>query len=386
MNASTHRPLAVGPLRAFAAVAQHLNFRAAGEQLHLTQPAISRQISGLEEEVGAPLFLRGTRKVELTVAGATLLRVVKPWLEQLDGTVRQLRSAQRRQPVALTTFASMASLWLLPRLASFQQTHPEIDIRISANDTMADLDDPELDVAIRYCAAHQAPPGSTLLFNDCVAPVASPALLQRQRLRTAADLAQHTLLEEDDPRAGSRFQSWQPWLRERAPAKLEPRGWIYLNYTYQQIQAALAGQGVALARLPLVHESLERGDLVEPFGAPGRITSPFAYWLVHFTQRRERAALLAFEHWVLEQAARTRRALGQDDTGHDPSSAHPFTPAPAPAPASASASARAPAKAQAAVPAPRAARTAASPTATRQASAAAANSRTRARPALNSKR
>ncbi len=313
MNTPLHRPLAVGPLRAFMAVAQHLNFRAAGEQLHLTQPAISRQISGLEDELGAPLFLRGTRKVELTSAGNTLLRVVKPWLEQLDGTVRQLRSAQRRQPVALTTFASMASLWLLPRLVGFQQAHPAIDIRISADDHMVDLDDPELDVAVRFCAAHQVPPGSTLLFSECVAPVASPALLQRQRLRNAADLAQHTLLEEEDPKAGSRFQSWQPWLRDHAPAKLEPRGWIYLNYTYQQIQAALAGQGVALARLPLVHESLERGDLVEPFGATGRVASPFGYWLVRFRQRRERAPLFAFEEWLLEQAASTRRALGQTD-------------------------------------------------------------------------
>jgi LysR family transcriptional regulator, glycine cleavage system transcriptional activator len=319
MNTAPHRPLAVGPLRAFAAVAQHLNFRAAGEQLHLTQPAISRQISGLEEEVGAMLFLRGTRKVELTSAGSTLLRVVKPWLEQLDGTVRQLRSAQRRQPVTLTTFASMASLWLLPRLASFQQAHPEIDLRISADDHMADLDDPELDVAIRYCAANDAPPGSTLLFGECVAPVASPALLRKQRLRTAADLAQHTLLQEDDPRAGSRFQSWHPWLRDHALPKLEPRGWIYMNYTYQQIQTALAGQGVALARLPLVHESLERGDLVEPFGANGRTASPFGYWLVRFNQRRERAPLQAFEDWLLQQATRTRQALGQDDSGTDPS-------------------------------------------------------------------
>ncbi len=318
MNTPTHRPLAVGPLRAFAAVAQHLSFRQAGEQLHLTQPAISRQISGLEDELGTALFLRGTRKVELTVAGATLLRVVKPWLDQLDGAVRQLRSAQRRQPVVLTTFASMASLWLLPRLAGFQQQHPEIDIRITANDQMSDLDDPELDVAVRYCSAASAPAGSTLLFSECVAPVASPALLARQRLHRTADLAQHTLLEEDDPRAGSRFQSWHPWLRERAPAKLEPRGWIYLNYTYQQIQAALGGQGVALARLPLMHESLERGDLVEPFGAAGRASSPFAYWLVRFAQRRERPALQAFEQWLLEQAARTRQALGQDDAGAEP--------------------------------------------------------------------
>src|SRR5687768_15820573 len=105
-----HRPLAVGPLRAFEAVARLLSFRGAANELHLTQPAISRQIRGLEDEIGATLFSRGTRHVELTAAGSTLLRSVEPLLAQLDRTVRHLRSAQSRQPVAVTTFASFASL------------------------------------------------------------------------------------------------------------------------------------------------------------------------------------------------------------------------------------------------------------------------------------
>jgi LysR family glycine cleavage system transcriptional activator len=312
MNVQTQRPLSMGSLRAFEAVARHLSFRAAAEQLHLTQPAISRQIKSLEDELGAPLFVRGTRKVELTGAGAALLRVVAPALEQLDATVRQLRSTQRRAPVAVTTFASFASLWLLPRLAGFQEQHPDIDIRISAADALADLDDPELDLALRYCQPRDAPPGSTQLFGEVMTPVASPALLARQRLRTVADLARHTLLEEDDQRPSAEYHSWHHWLAQKAPPRMEPRGWIYLNYTYQQIQAALAGQGVALARLALVGESLARGDLLEPFGRAGRIGSPFAYWLVRWPARRERAPLAAFERWLLQQAEATRHALGDD--------------------------------------------------------------------------
>ncbi len=303
------RPLSVGPLRAFEAVARLLSFRGAGEELHLTQPAISRQIRSLEDEIGATLFLRGTRHVELTGAGAALVRTVAPLLAQLDGTVRHIRSAQRRQPVGVTTFASFASLWLLPRLQGFQAQHPDIDIRISAFDALADLDEPELDLALRYTRPGSAPAGSTALFGDVLTPVASPALLARSPIRHPADLAAQTLLEEDDHRPSAEYLSWRHWLGLHAPPRLEPRGWIYLNFTYQQIQAALAGQGVAMARLALVQEPLARGELVELFDGRMRSTSPFAYWLVRWPERRERPALAAFEAWVLAQADSTRALL-----------------------------------------------------------------------------
>lgn len=303
------RPLSAGTLRAFEAVARRLSFRAAAEELHLTQPAISRQIRALEDELGATLFSRGTRHVELTPAGATLMRSVAPLLMQLDRTVRSIRSSQARLPVGVTTFASFASLWLLPRLQAFQAMHPGADIRISANDNMADFDDADIDLALRYCHPDAAPAGADLLFGETLVPVASPALLERLPLRQPADLARHTLLEEDDHKPSAEYVSWLHWLRVHAPAATEPRSWIHLNFTYQRIQAAIAGQGVALARMALVHESLERGELVEPFGPAGRIQSPYAYWLVRWPARTERPALTDFETWLLEQAAITRAAM-----------------------------------------------------------------------------
>ena len=304
-----HRPLAVGTLRAFEAVARRLSFRAAAEELFLTQPAISRQIRALEDELGTALFLRGTRHVEVTGTGLQLLRSVEPLLTRLDGTVRHIRSAQRRQPVGVTTFASFASMWLLPRLQAFQAVHPQADIRISATDTMAEFDDPEIDLALRHCHPDDAPPGSVRLFDEVLTPVASPALLARVPLSCAADLAHHTLLEEDDHKPSAEYVSWEHWLRLNAPAGLEPRSWLHLDFTYQRIQAALAGQGVALARVPLTTEAMRRGDLVEPFGAAGRIASPFAYWLVRWPQRQQRAVLTAFEDWLLVQAEETRAAV-----------------------------------------------------------------------------
>lgn len=341
MNAAPQRRLAVGTLRAFEAVARGRSFRGAAEELHLTQPAVSRQIRALEEDIGTALFTRGTRKVEITPAGQALLRVVAPWLVQLDDTVQSLRSARRRLPVAVTTFASFATLWLLPRLAAFQRQHPDFDIRISAQDRLADLDDPEIDLGLRLAREVDTPPGSTLLFEEWLTPVASPNLLAREPLRTPADLRRHTLLEEEDGTLAS-AATWRRWLDAQAggaapakaaattavaparrgarlaahrttpkasPGRIEPRGWVYLNYSHQQIQAALAGQGVALARLALVTEALARGDLVEPFGASGRLLLPQKYWLVRWPARRERPALTAFEKWLLDEAHATREAI-----------------------------------------------------------------------------
>ena len=319
MNKPPHRVLAVGPLRAFEAVARRLSFSAAAEELYLTQPAISRQIKSLEDELGAPLFLRGTRKVELTGAGVQLLRGVMPLLQRLDTTVRQIRSARGRRHVSLATFASFASLWLLPRLRAFEAAHPDIDIRISATDAMVDFDDPEIDLVLRYCLPADAPEGAQLLFGEVITPVVSCAFSNQAahghapRLSQPKDLAAHTLLEEDERLPSVEYLSWRRWLRDNGVAKLEPARWLYLNFTYQQVQAALAGGGIALGRIAMIGDSLARGDLVEPFGAERRMVSPYAYWLIDLAQHRgERSLRLevsAFAQWLAEQAAVTRQQM-----------------------------------------------------------------------------
>lgn len=303
-------------LRAFEAVARRLSFSAAADELHLTQSAISRQIKSLEGELGATLFNRGTRRVELTAAGVQLRQAVLPALDGIDRSVRQIRVAQGRRAVSLSTFASFATLWLMPRLAGFQHQHPDIDIRISATDVLADMDDPELDLALRYDYAAHVPPGAEPMFDELLTPVASPWLLQQAAsgqsppLACAADLAGHALLEEDDHHPSAANLSWHRWLRHMGQPGLEPRRWIYLNYTHQQVQGALAGQGVALARMALVHDQIARGELVEPFGAAGRLPAPAAYWLIALPGARLRPELRAFIAWVRDEAAITRAALG----------------------------------------------------------------------------
>lgn len=316
MNERSRRPLSLSNLRAFEAVARLLSFVAAADELHVTQSAISRQIKSLEDELGAPLFLRGTRHVQIAPDGQTLLRAVDPWLGKLDASVQQIRRSRSRRRVSVTTFASFGSLWLLPRIEAFQRLHPDIDIRVSAHDAMADLDDPELDLALRYCSPDQMPPGGVHLFDETLTPVVSRGLLEKirqgeaSRLDGPADLTQHTLAEEDDVRPSTEFLSWRHWLAAQGQAGLQPRRWLYLNFTYQQVQAALAGHGIALARVPLVFEALQRGELVEPFGVERRIVSPFSYWMIVAPESRSRSEVMQFCAWVEVQAAATRAAIG----------------------------------------------------------------------------
>lgn len=317
MNTLRHRPLPLGNLRAFEAVARLLNFSEAAEELHVTQSAISRQIKSLEDELGAPLFNRGTRHVELTNSGVMLLRVVTPWLDRLDASVRQIRQSRGRRAVHLTTFASFASLWLLPQIEAFQHNHPDLDIRVSANERLVDLDDPEVDVALRYCTPQIAPPRAQRMFGEVMTPVVSRMLAEdiqsgkAPRLDDPSQLANFTLIEEDDHRPSAEVLGWRAWLTAMGHRKLEPRRWLYLNYTHQQVQAALAGQGVGLARLALVVEQLERGDLIEPFGPEGRISSPYAYWLITTDAGQGREEVTQFVDWVKACAVDTRHAIGE---------------------------------------------------------------------------
>ena len=315
MNIHRQRALRLDSLRSFEAVARCRSFSTAAQELNLTQPAVSRQIKTLEAELGAVLFNRGTRHVDITDAGVALQQAVLPLLERLDRTVREIRQRRSRRQVSLSTFASFATLWLLPRLSDFQAGHADIDIRITAEDRLLDPADPQQDLLLRFGMPGVAPAHAERLFGEVLTPVASPLLMAQARsgqappLRKTADLAAHTLLEEDGQQNSAVQLSWRSWLAERRAGELEPRRWVYLNYTHQQVQSALAGQGIALARLALVHDLLQRGELVEPFGRRGRVPSPAAYWLVPTLGARLRPELRAAIGWIQGQAALTRAAM-----------------------------------------------------------------------------
>ena len=310
------RPVATGHWRAFLAVARHLNFRAAADELALTQSAVSRQIQALEEEVGVALFLRHTRAVELTSAGAQLQRAVAPALERMDAAVRQVRQTAGRRSVAITTWASFASMWLIPRMEEFQRDNPGIDIRIDASDVPVDLETSDVDLALRYTLPGPGTQGGLRLFGEQLAVVASPWLLKSGKpLRTPADVAQFTLIEAGDAHRSQHLEwlSWRRWFDACNLTRLQPARWLYFNYAHQIVQAALAGQGLALARMPLIADALASGDLVAVL--PGhRIDSPLHYWRTLGPRSFNRPDTKALRARWQVQAEATRRRLAMCPT------------------------------------------------------------------------
>lgn len=307
------RSIGVGHLRPFLAVARHLNFRAAAEELALTQSAVSRQIQALENEIGVALFLRHTRAVELTSAGTQLLRAAAPSVERIDTAVRLVRQSAGRKLVSISTWASFASMWLIPRMESFQTQHPDIDIRIDATDVSVDLETSDADLALRYAPPTTISAQAERLFGEQLTPVASPWLLKAGGpLKKPKDLTQFTLIEAGDAYRSQHMEwlTWQRWLAAQDLKGLEPKRWLYFNYAHQIAQAALTGQGIALTRMPLIADSLANGSLVEVL--PGtRLESPLAYWLMVGPRSAQRPEIKAFCAWLRAQAETTRETIGE---------------------------------------------------------------------------
>jgi LysR family transcriptional regulator, glycine cleavage system transcriptional activator len=292
-------------LAAFEAAARHLSFTNAAAERFLTQSAISRQMRALENELGTALFRRQHRALALTPQGARLFAVCTAVLAQLRGTMRELRAPSQREVLALTTTPGLASFWLIPRLPGFTRAHPGIDVRLDATFEMRNLAQEGFDLAIRYARAEKV--AGQALFGERVLPVCSPKLLRHLPLTTPKDLAAHTLLQMEPTTSGVGMPvEWEPWLQAMGLAGLEPAARLSMSGYNEVVAAAVAGQGVALGRRPLVDELLREGRLVAPLART--MATPRSYILVVDPAARARPAVRALEAWLLEQAAQERAA------------------------------------------------------------------------------
>jgi len=287
-------------LLAFEAAARHLSFTRAGDERFVTQSAISRQIRALEDDLGVELFARGHRALALTPQGQKLLLACQGVLAQLRRTVSTIRAPNAREVLALSTTPSFASYWLIPRLHSFTQANPGVDVRLDASYEVRDLQAEGFDIAVRYQRA-SAGEGERL-FNESMLPVCAPALRRSKDapLKVPADLQHHTLLEmETTPGTGAPVE-WNSWLQGQGLPDLEPRSKLTFSSYNEVVAAALAGQGVALGRRPLLDALLRQRQLVAPFG-DARETAK-AYFVVIDPAARARPAVRALELWLRAQA------------------------------------------------------------------------------------
>ena len=205
--------------------------------------------------------------------------------------------------MSLSTTIPFAGLWLIPRLPKFRQAHPDVDVFVSADSEIADLERGEIDVAVRYAPEDRAPANAARLFGERVVPVVSPALLRdRGRpLRRLADLEGHVLLHLQDPLGRMPWIDWNTWLTSSGVPNLVPAGNLRFSQYDQLLQAAVSGQGVALGRIPLIDHALARGDLVMPF--PKRYDTPRGYFALCGSQAAGRPEVQQFIGWLREEAA-----------------------------------------------------------------------------------
>lgn len=283
-------------LRGFVAVARRMSITLAAEDLCLTQSAVSRQVQSLEAQIGVPLLDRQHRRIELTEAGRKLYRLASPWLDQLGELVAHL-GPQQVQAVTVSASVAVTALWLLPRLGDFQAKQPQIDVRVSTTYQFVDMEREGIDLAIRYGVEADMPRGAVKLFDEQIVPVASPALAQRIAADPAAVATQALIEFDDKPRPWVVWDDWRPMLGlDTVPRQTVLR----FNLYDQVVQAALAGHGLALGRLPLVKPMLDDGRLVA-FDNIAPRASGYAHWLLRST-RPARAEAEALAQWIEMQA------------------------------------------------------------------------------------
>jgi DNA-binding transcriptional LysR family regulator len=291
-------------LKGFEASARLLSFTKAGGELHLSQSAVSRQIQELEDELGVRLFQRRHRALALTEAGQTLYPAAAQVLATMRAVTDRLRATAGQRVVAVTTNVTFAALWLVPRLARFTRENPGVDVRIAADTRLHDLARDGFDVALRYCPPAVAGPHAVRLFGETVFPVCSPRLANdpQRPLKQPADLARQVLLHIDDPEGQTPWLSWRAWLEAEGMGELKPAANLrFTNYS-EVMPAALAGQGVALGRSPLVRDALREGTLVAPFRREA--ASSRAYFLVAAPGALLRPEVARFAEWVRREARR----------------------------------------------------------------------------------
>ncbi|QSQ17580.1 LysR substrate-binding domain-containing protein [Myxococcus landrumensis] len=282
-------------LRAFEAAARHLSFKKAADELAVTPTAISHQVRQLEAWLGLRLFERHVRRVVLTQEGRELFPSMREGFDTLSRGIEALRTPAPQEVLTLSSTVAFTSKWLVPRVPAFRAACPGLDLRLHASDEAVDLRAGSVDLAIRY--GRGVPEGlrSELLFQDRFAPVCSPRL----GVRGVGDLGRHPLIHFEWRRVDEATPTWSRWFASAGRRYQAPGGELRFSDESHAIQAAIAGQGIAMVSLVLVAEELVSGALVKPFGPE---LEGFAYRLVHLDTPRHAERLGPIREWLLAEA------------------------------------------------------------------------------------
>ena len=293
----TARLPSLNGLRAFEAAARHLSFTLAASELNVTQTAISHQIRRLEEELGLRLFVRKNRALALTPQARDYLPGVRAAFNDLRLATDRLLRKDDDNVLTVSTLASLAAKWLLPRLTAFQEAHPGLDVRITTSTALVDFKSGDVDAAIRYGRGNWPGVRAEWLMADDFFPVCSPALLSGKRpLHAPEDLRDHVLLH-----TSTNGDDWRQWLTAAGlPSDTSKQPGITFDLALMTVQAAIDGIGVAMGRTSYVQDDIAKGRLVVPFNIA--LPADAGFYLVSPEGAAEPPKLKAFRQWLIASA------------------------------------------------------------------------------------
>ncbi len=292
-------------LRAFEAAGRHLSLTRAAEELHVTPAAVSHQIKSLEDYLGVKLFRRVNRGLLLTDAGQACLPGLRDGFERLAEALEAARLQIANRALNVSVAPSFGAKWLVPRLDHFYAEHPGMDVRVEASTRLVDPLREDIDVCIRYGRGNYPGLRVECLIADEVIPVCSPDLLKGDKaLHTPEDLRQQTLLHADLPFKDG-YPDWRMWLAAAGVKDVDVDRGPRFTMASMAVQAAISGQGVALAGRVLVEDDIGEGRLVNPFEL--RFPVKFAYYLVYPEAIADEPRIAAFVNWLKAEAQSSRQ-------------------------------------------------------------------------------
>lgn len=291
-------------LRAFEASARHQSFSLAAQELNVTPAAVGQLVRTLEDWLGSPLFVRSTSgraRLVTTELAEQALPDIRAGLERLAVGLERLRSGSAGGVLTVTVSPAFAAKWLLTRIERFQAAWPETDLRLDTSLKPVDFVAQRIDVGVRYGRGQWPGLAAEKLMDEEVYPVCAPALLATATLQAPGDLRGQVLIHDQSVDTSTGFASWQAWLRHAGVQGVPTDRGLRINNSAAVLQAAIDGQGVALARSVMAHDDLAAGRLVRLFPQV-RLESALAYYVVYRPECIAQPKVAAFRDWLLREA------------------------------------------------------------------------------------
>ena len=302
-------PAYLNALRAFEAAARHQSFSAAAAELNVTPAAVGQQVRNLESWLGISLFTRaasGSARLLLTDTARAAMPDIREGFERLSLGLARLKDAGVNAELTVTVSPAFASKWLLPRIERFQQAYPELDVLLDTNSRSVDFQAERIDVGVRYGAGEWPGLTAVRVMDETMFPVCAPdyALLKKGAI-SGDVLPRCTLIHDLSMASHADYPTWRMWLDAAGFNQVKTDHGLRINNSAAVLQAAIEGQGLALARSVMVKDDLEAGRLIRPFPDKG-LDCPLtqAYFVVYRPECAALPKIQAFRDWVLTEAGR----------------------------------------------------------------------------------